>query len=62
MRLSTLTVLVSIAIGGTLQGVIGAVLALPIAAAYPIVERIWLRRHLPADTVPRHEAIEEGES
>lgn len=59
MRLSTLTVLVSIAIGGTLQGVIGAVLALPVAAAYPIVERIWLREHLPADTVTRHEAIEE---
>lgn len=59
MRLSTLTVLVSIAIGGTLQGVIGAVLALPVAAAYPIIERIWLREHLPsADTVPRHEAIE----
>lgn len=58
MRLSTLTVLVAIAIGGTLQGVVGAVLALPLAAAYPIVERIWLRGHLPADTVPRHDAIE----
>ena len=57
MRLSTLTVLVAIAIGGTLQGVIGAVLALPIAAAYPIVERIWLREHLPEDTVARHQAI-----
>src|SRR5207237_4399737 len=33
MRLSTLTVILSIAIGGTLQGVIGALLALPIAAA-----------------------------
>lgn len=60
MRLSTLTVLLAIAVGGTLQGVIGAVLALPIAAAYPIVERIWLREHLPSDTVPRHEAIEES--
>jgi predicted PurR-regulated permease PerM len=57
MRLSTLTVIVSIAIGGTLQGTIGAVLALPIAAAYPIVERIWLREHLPSDTVPRHEEL-----
>jgi predicted PurR-regulated permease PerM len=60
MRLSTLTVLVAISIGGTLQGVIGAVLALPVAAAYPIVERIWLRDKLPEDTVPRHEAIEGG--
>jgi predicted PurR-regulated permease PerM len=61
MRLSTLTVLLAIAVGGTLQGVIGAVIALPIAAAYPIVERIWLREHLPPDTVPRHEAIEESD-
>ena len=59
MRLSTLTVLVSIAVGGTLQGVIGAVLALPIAAAYPIVERIWLRERLPPDTVAKHEVIEQ---
>lgn len=58
MRLSTLTVLVAIAVGGGLQGVIGAVLALPVAAAYPIVERIWLRKHLPEDTVERHEIIE----
>lgn len=57
MRLSTLTVLVAIAIGGTLQGAIGAVLALPVAAAYPIVERIWLRERLPTDTVARHEEL-----
>jgi predicted PurR-regulated permease PerM len=62
MRVSTLTVLLAIAIGGTLQGVIGAVLALPIAAAYPIIERIWLREHLPPDTVARHEELEETEA
>jgi predicted PurR-regulated permease PerM len=60
MRLSTLTVLVAIAIGGTLQGIIGVVLALPTAAAYRIVERIWLQEHLQPDTVARHEAIEES--
>jgi predicted PurR-regulated permease PerM len=59
MQVSTLTVLLAIAVGGTLQGVIGAVLALPIAAAYPIIERIWLREHLPEDTVARHEALKE---
>ena len=59
MRLSTLTVLLAVAAGGTLFGPIGAVLILPFAAGYPIVERIWLRRHLPADTVPRHEALAE---
>jgi predicted PurR-regulated permease PerM len=59
MRLSTLTVLLAVAVGGTLFGPIGAVLILPFVAGYPIVERIWLRRHLPADTVPRHEALAE---
>ena len=62
MRLSTLTVILAIAIGGTLQGVIGALLALPIAAAYPIVERIWLRDQLPPDTVERHEELAEPSS
>jgi len=62
MRVSTLTVLLAIAIGGTLQGVIGAVLALPIAAAYPIVERIWLREKLPPDTVARHEELEQTQT
>ncbi|MBV9495478.1 MAG: AI-2E family transporter [Acidobacteria bacterium] len=58
MRLSTLTVLLSITVGGALAGAVGAVLILPFVAAYPIVERIWLRPLLPEDTVARHEAIE----
>jgi len=59
MRVPTLTVLLAIAIGGMLIGPLGAVLALPIAAAYPIVERIWLRGHLPPDTVAKHEELGE---
>ena len=62
MRVSTLTVLLGITIGATLQGPIGAVLALPIAAAYPIVERIWLREHLPSGTVERHEELDQSSS
>jgi len=63
MRLSTLTVLLAVAVGGTLQGALGAVLILPFVAAYPIVERIWLREKLPDDTVAQHEALaEEGET
>ena len=58
MQLSTLTVLLAITAGGMLLGVIGAVLALPVAAAYPIIERIWLRDQLPPDTVERHEELE----
>ncbi len=61
MRLSTLTVLLAIAVGGTLQGVVGAILILPLVAAYPIVERIFLREELPSDTVERHEELAEGE-
>ena len=60
MRLSTLTVLLAVAAGGTLQGPIGAVLILPFVAAYPIVERIWLRKQLPEDAVARHEEMREG--
>lgn len=58
MRLSTLTVLLAILVGGTLMGPIGAIIMLPIAAAYSAIERIWLEKHLPEDTVERHEAIE----
>jgi predicted PurR-regulated permease PerM len=58
MRLSTLAVLLTITVGGTLLGPMGAIILLPIVASYPAVERIWLARHLPADTVPRHEALE----
>ncbi|HJW93023.1 MAG TPA: AI-2E family transporter [Thermoanaerobaculia bacterium] len=58
MRLSTLTVLLAVTAGGALQGPVGAVLVLPFVAAYPIVERIWLRDRLPEDTVQKHESIE----
>ena len=30
----------------------------PVAAAYPIIERIWLRDQLPPDTVERHEDLQ----
>jgi predicted PurR-regulated permease PerM len=59
--LSTLTVLLAVAVGGTLEGALGAVLILPFVAAYPIVERIWLREKLPRDTVAKHEALSEPE-
>jgi predicted PurR-regulated permease PerM len=57
MRLSTLTVILAIMVGGTLQGAAGAVLILPFVAAYPIVERLWLKDKLPSDTVARHEEL-----
>lgn len=57
MRLSTLTVLLAVTVGGVLQGAAGAVLILPIVAAYPVVERIWLAHRLQRDTLARHRRI-----
>jgi len=67
MRLSTLTVLLAILAGGTLGGVIGAVLALPVVAAYPVFEKHWLDDYLHPDAVEDHLALrdtegEEGEA
>jgi predicted PurR-regulated permease PerM len=37
-------VLLSFAVGAQLAGVVGAVLALPLAAIFPTIDRLWLRR------------------
>jgi predicted PurR-regulated permease PerM len=58
LKLSNVAVILAFAIGAELAGVIGALIALPVAAAYPAIERIWLRETLPADTVAEHRAIE----
>ncbi|HEY6064942.1 MAG TPA: AI-2E family transporter, partial [Thermoanaerobaculia bacterium] len=39
LQLSTLAVLLALVVGGTLQGILGAILILPLVAAYPIIER-----------------------
>jgi predicted PurR-regulated permease PerM len=57
LRLSGLAVLVAFAVGAELGGVIGALIALPIAAVYPTVERLWLRRAFGGDVVDEHRAI-----
>jgi predicted PurR-regulated permease PerM len=58
MRLSTLAVLLTVSFGGMVYGPVGAVLILPLAAAYPPIERIWLRRSLAPDTISKHDAME----
>ena len=55
LKLSTLTVLLSITIAGTLAGITGAIVILPIVAAYPVIERLWLRTKLEPDTVQSHQ-------
>lgn len=61
MRLSTLTVLFAILAGGTLGGIPGAILALPLVAAYPVVEKHWLDEWLHPDAVADHAALRETE-
>jgi predicted PurR-regulated permease PerM len=61
LRLSTLTVLVTCMAGALIAGVIGVIAVLPLVACYPIVERIWLKRHFEPDTVAKHEQIDAEE-
>jgi predicted PurR-regulated permease PerM len=61
LRLSTLAVLLALLAGTTLQGLIGAVLVLPLVAAYPIIERIWLVGYLAPDVVKDHNALAKTE-
>jgi predicted PurR-regulated permease PerM len=55
LKLSILAVPLAIVAGGTLGGIVGAIAALPIVAAYPVVERYWLAPKLAPDTVKEHE-------
>jgi predicted PurR-regulated permease PerM len=57
LRLSNLAVLLAFAVGAELAGVMGALVALPVAAVYPTVERLWLRDTFGDDVVEEHEAI-----
>ena len=57
LRLSTLGVLLALIVGGSLQGIIGAVIVLPLVAAYPIIERIWLKDYLAPEVIQDHSAL-----
>jgi len=57
LRLSNVAVLIAFAIGAELGGVVGALLAMPIAATYPTIEKLWLRDQLGDDVVAEHEAV-----
>jgi predicted PurR-regulated permease PerM len=62
LRLSPLVVLIALAIGGRLQGIAGALLILPLVAAYPIIERIWLSDYLGEHVLDDHSALEQAAS
>ena len=50
--------MLAFAVGAELAGVVGALIALPLAAVYPAIERIWLGEELGEDLVREHHAIE----
>jgi predicted PurR-regulated permease PerM len=54
LRISTLAVLLAMIAGGVLAGVVGAVVALPLVAAYPALEGLWLAPHLEPEAVIDH--------
>lgn len=58
LQLSTLAVLLALVVGGTLQGILGAILILPFVAAYPIIERLWLHAYLSDEVIRDHAALE----
>ncbi len=61
LQLSPLVVLLSCLGAVLVGGLVGAIVVLPLVASYPMIERLWLKRHLPVDTVPKHEALTEAE-
>ena len=61
LQLSTLTVLLAVLAGGVLGGLSGIVLALPLVAAYPVVEKHWLGDWLHPDAVADHTALRDAE-
>lgn len=59
LQISSFAVLIAVLIGSQLLGILGALLALPAAAAVPVLERIWItepreerRRRAPATFTP----------
>ena len=50
MQVSSLSILVGVLIGGALLGIVGILLALPLTAAIPVLERVW-NEPLPDDIV-----------
>ena len=57
LKLSNVAVILAFVIGGEVAGVIGALIALPVAAVYPAIEKIWLREQLPDETIREHQKL-----
>jgi predicted PurR-regulated permease PerM len=57
LRLSGLAVIAAFLVGAELGGVLGALVALPLAAMYPAVEQIWIRGPRDAERAEAHRRI-----
>jgi predicted PurR-regulated permease PerM len=62
LRLSNLAVIIGFAVGAEVGGVGGALLALPVAALYPVIERVWLKEYLNRDAVETHRRLQHDPS
>ncbi len=52
LNISSFAVLLAVLVGSALLGIVGALLALPIAAAIPVIEDIWLEDHPIRNNLP----------
>lgn len=55
LRLSPLAVLLSMLAGGMTAGLVGAIAILPLVAAYPALESLWLAPQLEPEVVEEHQ-------
>jgi predicted PurR-regulated permease PerM len=62
LRLSNFAVIIAFAVGAEIGGIGGALLALPVAALYPVIERVWLKDYLGRDAVETHQRLAERPS
>jgi predicted PurR-regulated permease PerM len=60
LQISSFAVLIAVLIGAQLLGVIGALLALPTAAAVPVIERIWIQEPREARGSSGQPAVDPG--
>lgn len=61
LQMSNLAVIAAFALGAELGGVVGALIALPLVAIYPVVEDVWLRDRLGPDVARDHRRIEQSD-
>jgi predicted PurR-regulated permease PerM len=59
LKLSNLAVVIAFAVGAEIGGVGGALLALPLAALYPVIESVWLKDYLGRDAVETHRRLQQ---